>query len=84
MGAGLPVLTALVLHGSQSIRNLFLAESFNGRLSDECLNINWFMSIKHAREVIESWRRDFNEVRPRSSLMGRSPKEYAEAVAALY
>ena len=65
------------------VENAF-AESFNGRLRDEYLNINWFMSIKHAREVIESWRRDYNEVRPHSSLKGRSPKEYAEAVAALY
>ena len=65
------------------VENAF-AESFNGRLRDECLNINWFMSIKHAREVIESWRQDYNEVRPHSSLEGRSPKEYAEAVAALY
>ena len=65
------------------VENAF-AESFNGRLRDECLNINWFMGIKHAREVIESWRRDYNEVRPHSSLKGRSPKEYAEAVAALY
>ena len=60
------------------------AESFNGQLRDECLNINWFMSIKHAREVIEIWRQDYNDVRPDSSLEGRSPKEYAEAVAALY
>ena len=65
------------------VENAF-AESFNGRLRDECLNINWFMTIKHAREVIEIWRRDYNEVRPHSSLKGRSPKEYAEAVAALY
>ena len=65
------------------VENAF-AESFNGRLRDECLNINWFMSVKHAREVIESWRRDYNEVRPHSSLKGRSPKEYAEAIAALY
>ena len=65
------------------VENAF-AESFNGRLRDECLNINWFMGIKHAGEVIESWRRDYNEVRPHSSLKGRSPKEYAEAVAALY
>ena len=60
------------------------AESFNGRLRDECLNINWFISIKHAGEVIAIWRLDYNEVRPHSSLKGRSPKEYAEAVAALY
>ncbi len=65
------------------VENAF-AESFNGRLRDECLNINWFMTIKHAMEVIEIWRRDYNEVRPHSSLKGRSPKEYAEAVAALY
>ena len=45
------------------VENAF-AESFNGRLRDECLNINWFMSIKHAREVIESWRQDYNEVTP--------------------
>ena len=52
------------------VENAF-AESFNGRLRDECLNINWFMSVKHAREVIEIWRRDYNEVRPHSSLKGR-------------
>ena len=38
-------------------------ESFNGRLRDECLDINWFMSVKHAREVIENWRQDYNEVK---------------------
>ena len=42
------------------------------------------MSREHAREVIESWLWDYNEVRPHSSLNGRSPKEYIEAVAALY
>ena len=35
------------------VENAF-AESFNGRLRDECLNINCFMSIKHAREVCTS------------------------------
>jgi putative transposase len=65
------------------VENAF-AESFNGRLRDECLNTHWFMSVKHAREVIESWRLDYNEVRPHSALKGKSPKEYAEAVAALY
>ena len=51
------------------VENAF-AESFNGRLRDECLNINWFMSVRHAREIIESWRQDYNEVRPHSSLKG--------------
>jgi len=59
------------------------AESFNGRLRDECLNTNWFMNLKHAREIIEDWRRDYNEVRPHSSLKGSTPKEYAEMTARL-
>jgi putative transposase len=48
------------------------------------LNINWFMSVRHARESIETWRRDYNEVGPHSSLKGRTPKEFAEAMAGLY
>ena len=60
------------------------AESFNGRLRDECLNINWFMSVRHAREIIESWRQDYNEVRPHSSLKGKTPREFADSVAGLY
>jgi putative transposase len=57
------------------IENAF-AESFNGRLRDECLNENWFLSLKHAREVIENWRKDYNEFRPHSSLDGLTPQEY--------
>ena len=77
---GVPQGRQAKLHTSRQAGGERFAESFNGRLRDECLNINWFMSIKHAREVIESWRQDYNEVRPHSSLKGRSPKEYAEAV----
>ena len=65
------------------VENAF-AESFNGRLRDECLNTNWFMSVRHAREIIEDWRLDYNEVRPHSSLKGKTPKEFIEAVARLY
>ena len=64
------------------IENAF-AESFNGRLRDECLNTNWFMNLKHAREVIEDWRRDYNDVRPHSSLNNRTPVEYAKTTAGL-
>ncbi len=59
------------------------AENFIGRLRDECLNTNWFISLKHARDVIEDWRRDYNEVRPLSSLKGATPKEYAVITAGL-
>ena len=63
------------------VENAF-AESFNGRLRDECLN--WFMSVRHAREVIEDWRQDYNEVRPHSSLKGKTPREFADSMAGLY
>ena len=62
------------------IENAFI-ESFNGWFRDECLNINWFISVNHAREVIEEWRRDYKEARPHSSLKGITPKEYAETAA---
>jgi len=58
------------------IENAF-AESFIGRLRDECLNENWFMSLKHARDIIENWRIDYNEDRPHGSLGGLSPNEFA-------
>jgi putative transposase len=59
------------------------AESFNGRLRDECLDTNWFMNLKYARDVIEDWRRDYNEVRPHSSLKDMTPMEYTKTVAGL-
>jgi putative transposase len=59
------------------VENAF-AESFNSRLRDECLNDNWFLSIRHAREVIEAWRKDYNTVRPHSSLGGLAPQEFIE------
>ncbi len=59
------------------VENAF-AESFNGRLRDECLNTNWFLSVKHARDIIENWRKDYNTVRPHSALGGLAPQEFIE------
>jgi putative transposase len=56
-------------------------ESFNGRLRDECLNEHWFTSLAHARTVIEAWRREYNEERPKRVLGGRTPAEYAKHLA---
>ena len=56
-------------------------ESFNGRLRDECLNEHWFTSIAHARPVIEAWRREYNEERPKKSLGGLTPSQYAKQLA---
>ena len=55
-------------------------ESFNGKFRDECLNENWFVSLDHARAVIATWRLDYNEVRPHSSLGKRTPAEFAAAL----
>ena len=57
------------------IENAF-AESFIGRLRDECLNQNWFTTINEARDIIEEWRIDYNGVRPHSSLGNLSPEEF--------
>ena len=51
-------------------------ESFNGRLRDECLNVNWFMSLDHAREVIGQWQEDYNSIRPHSGLGRLTPEEF--------
>lgn len=56
-------------------------ESFNGRLRDECLNEHWFTSLQHARVVIEDWRREYNERRPKKSLGGLTPALYAKQIA---
>jgi len=53
------------------------AESFNGRLRDECLNAHWFTSLSDARRKIEDWRQDYNQQRPHSSLNYLPPAEFA-------
>jgi putative transposase len=57
------------------------AESFFGRLRDECLNETLFTSLAHAREVLSFWKEDYNTVRPHSSLGALSPAAYAKASA---
>lgn len=56
-------------------------ESFNGRLRDECLNENWFLNLHHARVLIEAWRREYNEERPKKALGGLTPAAYARQLA---
>lgn len=59
-------------------------ESFNGRLRDECLNEHWFPSLLHARTAIETWRREYNEERPKKALGGMTPAAYAEQMTKSY
>ena len=53
------------------------AESFNGKLRDECLNEHVFASLAQARRIVEAWRADYNAVRPHSSLRYLTPEEFA-------
>jgi len=59
-----------------------LVESFNGSFRDECLNVNWFLSLEDAREKIDRWRVKYNEFRPHSPLGDLTPREFAERTAA--
>jgi putative transposase len=55
-------------------------ESFNGRFRDECLGMQWFRNRVEALVLIEQWRREYNSVRPHSSLGQLTPLEFARNV----
>ena len=61
-------------------QNAFI-ESFNGRFRDECLNEHWFVNLEHAKVIIEAWRREYNEERPKKALGGLTPAAYARQLA---
>ena len=52
-------------------------EAFNSRLTAECLNENWFLSLEDDREKIEEWPRYYNGERPHGALGNHSPKTFA-------
>lgn len=53
------------------------AESFHSKLRDEFLNREVFDSTRDATALGAAWRREYNEVRPHSSLGYRTPAEFA-------
>jgi putative transposase len=53
-------------------------ESFNGRFRDECLNLEWFDSLKEAQVVIEAWRDHYNSERPHSALNYLAPRQFIQ------
>lgn len=69
-------ITLHFIRPGKPVENCYV-ESFNGKFRDECLNEHWFVNLSHAREMVESWRIDYNEVRPHSSLGNLSPAEFA-------
>ncbi len=59
-------------------------ESFNGRLRDECLNVEVFFTLADVREKLTRWQRDYNLVRPHSALEDHAPASFvAEWIAAI-
>ena len=54
-----------------------LIESFNGRLRDEFLNVNEFITMHDVREKLQAWQDDYNHCRPHSSLGHLTPSEFA-------
>jgi putative transposase len=57
------------------------AESFNGRLRDECLNQHWFASLEEVRQTVEEWRIDYNMERPHRALGQQTPAAWEAAWA---
>lgn len=62
------------IHPGKPVENGVI-ESFNGRLRDECLNVECFFSLQDAREKLECRREDYR--RPHSALADRTPAEVA-------
>lgn len=57
-------------------------DSFNGRLRDECLNVEWFSSPGDAREKLSRWRDHYSQERPHSALADRTPASFASSYVA--
>jgi len=58
-------------------------ESFNSKLRDELLNGEIFTTIVEAKILIEQWRREYNQVRPHSSLGYQPPATEAKLALTL-
>jgi putative transposase len=56
-------------------------ESFNGKFRDECLSMEWFRNRIDAKTTIEQFRRQYNEVRPHSSLGNLTPAEFKQQLS---
>ncbi len=79
--------------GSLGVRTLFIEpgshwengyiESFNGKLRDELLNREIFTTLTEAKVLIAGWRKEYNQVRPHSSLGYRPPAPEARMLATL-
>jgi putative transposase len=62
----------------QPVENLYV-ESFNSRMRDEHWNTEEFTTLTEAQILTETWRIEYNTIRPHSALGGLTPDEYAAA-----
>jgi len=79
--------------GALGVRTLFIEpsspwengyiESFNGKLRDELLNREIFTTLTEAKVLIAGWRKEYNQVRPHSSLGYRPPVPEARMLETL-
>ena len=77
--------------GKQNIKTLYIRpgspwencyiESFHDKLRDECLNRELFGTLAEARVILESWRVEYNQERPHSSLGKLTPEEFARGAS---
>ena len=56
-------------------------ESFNGKLRDELLNESLFTSLDQARNLLVSWKHDYNHNCPHSKLGWLTPSEFAQSAS---
>ena len=56
-------------------------ESFNGKFRDECLSMQWFKNRTDAKILIESFRREYNEIRPHSGLGQLTPNQFKQTLS---
>jgi putative transposase len=66
----------IFIRPGRPVENGFI-ESFNGRLRDECLNVEWFTSLDDTRAKLASWRHHYNHQRPHSALKDQTPASVA-------
>jgi transposase InsO family protein len=57
-------------------------ESFNGTFRAECLDAHWFTSLTETQQIVETWRREYNESHTHRALGEKTPTEFANEIAA--
>ena len=60
----------------------FLREAKAGLPVKQLCRRHWFTSLAHTQVLIEAWRREYNEERPKKGLGGLTPAQYAKRLVA--